>query len=301
MSAEKPRIIVRRVGKRGGGHHGGGWKIAFADFMTAMMAFFLVMWLLASATPKQREGIAEHFRTPLKTALSGGQKSSTSSSVIPGGGTDPTHAEGEVKRAEVEVKRAEVDADADRMESMKKQLDEIIEKSPLFKQFRPQILIDITSEGLRLQIVDSENRPMFQLANARVESHMHAILRELGPTLNVGPNKITVSGHTDSTPYASGDKSYSNWELSADRANASRRELVAGGMAEKKVLRVMGLADSMPLDQADPRKPINRRISIIVLNQHTQERIERENNGNVGSAGAGQLPVEAPRSVPTSR
>ena len=184
---------------------------------------------------------------------------------------------------------------------MKKQLDEIIEKSPLFKQFRPQILIDITSEGLRLQIVDSENRPMFQLANARVESHMHAILRELGPTLNVGPNKITVSGHTDSTPYASGDKSYSNWELSADRANASRRELVAGGMAEKKVLRVMGLADSMPLDQADPRKPINRRISIIVLNQHTQERIERENNGNVGSAGAGQLPVEAPRSVPTSR
>jgi chemotaxis protein MotB len=302
MSAEKPRIIVKRIVKRGGRHHGGAWKIAFADFMTAMMALFLVMWLLSTTTPKQREGIAEHFRTPLKVTLSGGEKSSTSSSsVIPGGGADPTHVDGEVKRAEGEVKGAEGDADAGRMEILKKQLDEIIENRPLFKQFRPQILIDITSEGLRLQIVDSENRPMFHLASARVEPHMRAILREIGPALSDWPNKITVSGHTDSTPYTSGDKFYSNWELSADRANASRRELVAGGMAEEKVLRVMGLSDSMPLDQADPRKPINRRISIIVLNPRTQERIERENIGNTGAAGAGQLPVEAPRSVQTSR
>ncbi len=293
MSEEKSRIIVKRIVKRVGGHHGGTWKIAFADFMTAMMALFLVLWLLATVTPKQRAGIAEHFRTPLKVVLSGGEKSSSSSSVIPGGGADQTQVDGEVKRAEVE-------ADADRMESLKKLLDEIIENSPILKQLRPQILIDITSEGLRLQIVDSENRPMFHLASARVEPHMRDILREIGPALNDWPNKITVSGHTDSTPYSSGDKSYSNWELSADRANASRRELVAGGMAEAKVLRLMGLSDSMPLDRADPRKASNRRISIIVLNQRTQERIERENIGNTGSAGAGQLPVEAPRSVPRS-
>ena len=300
MSAEKPRIVVKRIVKRGGGHHGGAWKIAFADLMTAMMAFFLVMWLLAAATPKQRTGIGEYFRMPLKVALSGNEKSS-SSSVIPGGGSAPTLAEGEVKRSEGEEKSAERDADADRMEVMKKQLDEIIDKSPIFKQFRPQILIDITSEGLRLQIVDSENRPMFQQASARLEPHMHAILRELGPTLNSVPNKINVSGHTDSTPYISGDKFYSNWELSADRANASRRELVVGGMAEKKVLRVMGLADSVHLDTANPRNPINRRISIIVLNLRTQERIERENSSNPGKPGAGQMPGEVTRAVPSSR
>jgi len=301
MSAEKPRIIFKRVVKRGGGHAGGTWKIAFADFMTAMMALFLVLWLLATVTPKQREGIAEHFRKPLDVVLSGGAKSSTSGQEILGGGAEPTSVDGEVKRTEGEVKRAEGDAEADRMESMKKQLDEIIEKSPLFKQLRPQILIDITSEGLRLQIVDSENRPMFHLSSARVEPHMRAILREIGPALNDWTNKITIAGHTDSTPYTSGDKFYSNWELSADRANASRRELVAGRMAEEKVLRVMGLSDSMPLDQADPSKASNRRISIVVLNQRTQERIERENIGNTGSAGAGPLPVEAPRSVPRSR
>ena len=293
MSAEKPRIVVKRIVKGGGGRHGGGWKIAFADLMTAMMAFFLVMWLLAAATPKQRTGIGEYFRMPLKVALSGNEKSSCSS-VIPGGGADPT-------QVAAEVKSAEGDDDADRMEIMKKQLDEMTEKNPLFKQFRAQILIDITSEGLRLQIVDSENRPMFELASSRVEPYMRAILRELGPSLNDMPNKITVSGHTDSTPYTTSDKFYSNWELSADRANASRRELVAGGMAEKKVLRVMGLAESMPLDLADPRKPTNRRISIIILNHRTQERLERENTGNRSVTGAGKLPVEAPRYLPTSK
>ncbi|NVM86758.1 flagellar motor protein MotB [Variovorax sp. SG517] len=275
MSDDKPRVIFKHVHKgKHGGAHGGGWKIAYADFMTAMMAFFLVMWLLSISSPKQREGIAEHFRMPLRVALNGGDKSSLSASMIPGGGADPMHAEGEVRFAEA---NSQEDADASRLAEMKKKLDDLIEKSPVFQQFRSQILIDITTEGLRLQIVDTENRPMFELASARVVPHMRAILRELAPALNGLPNKITLSGHTDAIVYTN-DRSYGNWELSSDRANASRRELVAGGMTEGKVLRVIGLADSMHLDKADPRNPINRRISIILLNHRTQERIERENS-----------------------
>ncbi|VTU26946.1 Chemotaxis protein MotB [Variovorax sp. PBS-H4] len=298
MSADKGRIIVKRVaGDGGGGHHGGGWKIAYADFMTAMMAFFLVMWLLSNASPKQREGIAEHFRMPLKVAINGGEKSSTSTSVIPGGGMDPTtHVDGEVRLAQADMEDA---ADADRLASMKRRLDDLIENSPVFKQFRSQVLIDITTEGLRLQIVDNENRPMFDLASARLLPHVRGILREIGPVLMELPNKITLSGHTDAVVYTNGDRSYGNWELSADRANASRRELVMGGMAEDKVMRVVGLADSMHLDKAEPRNPINRRISIIVLNHRTQQRIERENSGDGpgGATRAGRVQRPSPLPV----
>jgi chemotaxis protein MotB len=293
MNAEKHRIVVRRVAAPGGGGHGGGgWKIAYADFMTAMMAFFLVMWLLSNASPKQREGIAEHFRMPLKVAINGGEKSSTSASVIPGGGTDPTsNIDGEMLRVNAED---EDEADANRLESMKKRLDALIENSPVFRQFRSQILIDITTEGLRLQIVDNENRPMFDLASARLVPHMRAILREIGPALNELPNKLTLSGHTDAIVYTNGDRSYGNWELSADRANASRRELVMGGMAEDKVMRVVGLADSQHLDKAEPRNPINRRISIVVLNHRTQQQIERENSGDgAAPTRAGKPPLRA--------
>jgi len=299
MSGEAQRIIVKRVAGNGaGGHHGGGWKIAYADFMTAMMAFFLVMWLLAISTPKQREGIAEHFRMPLRVALAGGEKSSTSSSVIPGGGADPTQADGEVKKADTPTE-SEDDIDASRLAAMKERLEQLIENSPVFKQFRSQIMIDITTEGLRLQIVDSENRPMFDLASAKVVPHMRAILRELAPMLNDLPNKITLSGHTDAIVYSAGDKSYGNWELSADRANASRRELVIGGMQETKVLRVIGLADSMHLDNNEPRNPINRRISIILLNHQTQARIERENMGDPSVMRSTRLPPPGSASPPS--
>lgn len=285
---EDMRIVVKRAAhKKGHAHHGGGWKIAYADFMTAMMAFFLVMWLLSIASPTQREGIAEHFRMPLKTALQGGEKSSTSSSVIPGGGTDLSRVDGEVRQPD-----GQDEGDDGRLDTLKARLDDLIESSPVFQQFRSQILIDITTEGLRLQIVDNEKRPMFDLASAKVVPHMRAILRELAPVLNDLPNKITLSGHTDAFVYSSGDKSYGNWELSADRANASRRELAAGGLTETKVLRVVGLADSMHLDRAQPRNPVNRRISIIVLNQRTQQRIEQENSGGGPAPSRAAVPIK---------
>ena len=280
MSEAPRKIIIIKRPINAAAHHGGAWKIAFADFMTAMFAFFLVMWLLSTSSQKQLTGIAEQFKMPLKVAVSGGDKSSTSTSVIPGGGTDPTHADGEVRRSETGT-----DADDGRqLDNLKQQLDTMIEASPVLKQFRPQLLIDITPEGLRIQIVDSSNRPMFDRSSAVLASYMHTILREIGPTLNAQPNKITLSGHTDSTVYSQGDKSYSNWELSADRANASRRELIAGGMLDGKVLRVMGVASSMHLNQEDPFAAMNRRISIVVLNHQTQTQIENANAAPVGNA-----------------
>jgi chemotaxis protein MotB len=274
---KRPIIIKRKV--IAAGHHGGAWKIAFADFMTAMFAFFLVMWLLSSSSPKQLTGIAEHFKMPLTEALKGGPAISNSPSVIPGGG-DPLTTKQEVSLPKTDIeKNMESEAeDISRLESLKKQLDGMIESSPLLRQFRPQLLIDITPEGLRIQIVDSSNRPMFDRSSAVVQPYMHSILRELSPVINAQPNKIVLSGHTDATKYAKGDKSYSNWELSADRANASRRELVAGGLQQVRILRVMGVASSMHLNKEDPFAPINRRISIVVLNNQAQAAIEKANS-----------------------
>lgn len=291
--SKRPIIIIKRP-VIAAGHHGGAWKIAFADFMTAMFAFFLVLWLMSSSTPKQLEGIAKEFKMPLKVALNGGTKVSNSASVIPGGGRDPTHKEGEVTKSEPspnsDISSVD-DGDLKRLDELKERLDSMIEASPVLKQFRPQLLIDITPEGLRIQIVDSNKRPMFDRSSAVVASYMHTILREIGPVLNAQPNKITLSGHTDATAYSQGDKSYSNWELSADRANASRRELISGGMEDKKVLRVMGVASSMNLNHDDPFAAINRRISIVVLNRRAQREIESANAGITGSNPAATPPT----------
>ncbi len=309
MTEAAPRIVIKRP-VIAGGHHGGAWKIAYADFMTAMFAFFLVMWLLASASPQQLAGIADHFKMPLKEALTGNQKSSVGSGVIPGG-ADPTQQQGAPKEiADPNENKSDGASDAEdgkRLEDLKKRLDEMIEASPVLKQFRPQLLIDITPEGLRIQIVDSSNRPMFSRSSAVVAPYMRTILRELGTVLNDQPTKLTLSGHTDETQYAQGDKSYSNWELSADRANASRRELVGGGMEDKKVLRIMGVASSMHLNKDDPHAAVNRRISIVVLNRRTQQDIENANsaiaNSKAGAAQQGEVkvPVVSPPLPPPKR
>jgi len=291
MSEVARRIIIKRPVKRAA-HHGGAWKIAFADFMTAMFAFFLVMWLLGSSSSQQLAGIAEHFKMPLKTAISGGPKSSTNLSVIPGGG-NPLLITGEGSDAKNASGEAQ---DIQRLNALKKELDDMIEASPELKQFRNQLLIDITPEGLRIQIVDNNNRSMFDRSSAVVVPSMRTILQSIGPVLNQQANKITLSGHTDETLYTRGGKAYSNWELSADRANASRRELLAGGMNDNKVIRVIGVASSMHLIPTDPTAAANRRISIVVLNQRAQADIERTNAAspdNVTAAPKAAEPVKA--------
>jgi chemotaxis protein MotB len=279
-------IIIKRVKKVSGGHHGGAWKIAYADFVTAMMAFFLLMWLMGSTSKGELQGIAEYFKTPLKVAMSGGSGSGDSSSVVKGGGKDLTRKDGQVKKAdEILPKKtynlASVQANLERAEkarlaALKQRIEEAIDARPALKQFKNQLLIDITTEGLRIQIVDEQNRPMFALAKAELQPYTKEILHEIGHALNDMPNKISLSGHTDATPYSSGEKGYSNWELSADRANASRRELVAGGMDETKVVRVVGLSSAVLFDKQDAFNPVNRRISIIVMNKKAEESATRE-------------------------
>lgn len=274
MKQNHPVILVRKRKAHHAAHHGGSWKIAYADFMTAMMAFFLVMWLLAIASPQELAQIAEYFRTPLKVALTSGNKSSAESSPIPGGGDDPAQQEGLVKK---QVDSPEKQADELRLNKLREKLDELIESDPRLKALRPHLLINMMDEGLRIQIIDSQNRPMFKSGSAQVESYMRDILRAIAPVLNDLPNRISLAGHTDDLPYATGERYYSNWELSADRANASRRELIGGGLAEGKVLRVVGMASTMSLKQHGADAAINRRITILVLNKETQQGIEHEN------------------------
>ncbi len=281
MAADEVRpIIVKRIKKVAGGHHGGAWKIAYADFVTAMMAFFLLMWLLGSTAKGNLQGIAEYFQTPLKVAMMGGDGSGDSSSVLQGGGKDLSARDGQVKKGDIEAAKktynlqaaeaALAKLDAERLKGLKEKIEAAIESSQTLKQFKKQLLLDITTEGLRIQMVDEKNRPMFASAKAELQPYTREILHEIGLALNEVPNKISLSGHTDAAPYLNGEKGYSNWELSADRANASRRELIYGGMDESKVLRVVGLSSSVLFDKADPLNPINRRISIIVMNKKTE-------------------------------
>jgi len=268
-------IVVRRVKKAGGGHHGGAWKIAYADFVTAMMAFFLLMWLLGSTAKGDLQGIADYFRTPLQVAFSGGSGAGDSSHLIKTGGKDLTRLEGQMKQGETEAQKRTFNLKAAQQElarlekqklsELKGRLERKIDSIPTLKDFKRQLLIDITVDGLRIQIVDEQNRPMFALGSAALQPYTREILQEIAQVLNGVPNRISISGHTDAHPYSGGQRGYSNWELSADRANASRRELLAGGMEEAKISRVVGLASSVLFDPQDPHNPINRRISIIVM------------------------------------
>ena len=284
-STDKRPIVVKRIKKVAGAHHGGAWKIAYADFVTAMMAFFLLMWLLGSVSEGDLKGISEYFKTPLKVALAGGSRSSENASIVPGGGTDLTKSEGQVKKGtnqqekklinlrtvQEEVLRIEKEKETQKLKDLKTTIEKAIEASPKLQQFKKQILLDITSEGLRIQIIDEKNRPMFQSGSAKLEPYTKEILYEIGIMLNQVPSKVSLSGHTDAQPYSIGDKGYSNWELSADRANASRRELVMGGMDEEKIVRVVGLSSAVLFDKKDPFNPQNRRISLIVMNKKAEE------------------------------
>jgi len=280
-------IIVKRIKKSSGGGHGGAWKIAYADFVTAMMAFFLLMWLLGSTTKGDLQGISDYFQTPLKVAMAGGSGSGDSSSVLKGGGKDLTRSNGQVQKSDdpaknrktFNLKAAQAElakAEAAQLQNLKQRIEAAIETNPILKQYKKQLLLDITADGLRIQIVDEQNRPMFALAKADLQPYTKEILFEIGQLLNDIPNKISLSGHTDASAYSSGEKGYSNWELSADRANASRRALVAGGMDEAKVLRVVGLSSAIPFNKDDPMDPVNRRISIIVMNKKAEEAITKE-------------------------
>jgi len=278
-------IIVKRIKKSGHAAHGGAWKIAYADFVTAMMAFFLLMWLLGSTTDGDKKGIADYFQSPLKIALAGGSGSGDSNSILKGGGESLTSTVGQVKKGEVEatrntinlhkLKQEQIRAEVARLENLKQEIQQKLQSNEKLKDISSQIRLDMTRDGLRIQIVDDQNRPMFASGSAQIAPYMKELLREIGSVLTEVPNHLTLEGHTDAQPFPGGDRGYSNWELSSDRANASRRELIAGGLADDRVLRVQGLASSQPFDEKDPLAPANRRISIIVMNREAEDRMFR--------------------------
>ncbi|WP_404472524.1 flagellar motor protein MotB [Vreelandella venusta] len=259
---DKRPIVIRRK-KVVHAHHGGAWKIALADFMTALMALFLVMWILSVSSDETRQGVADYFSTPLITAMTGDRGGSTR--VIPGGGPDPAHSDGE--RAQVDMSLQPRPSLQERrfFSDLQERIERAIELDPELRQLRNQMRFDLTREGLRIQLLDTEQRPMFQLGSDQVAPYMRNLLRTIAPLLNELPNDLSISGHTDSVPYAGGYRGYSNWELSSDRANASRRELVVGGLDPDQLLRVSGFADRVLLPDTAPSDPINRRIELLVL------------------------------------
>ena len=298
----KSTIVIKRIKKGGHGGHSAAWKIAYADFVTAMMAFFLLMWLLGSTTKGDLQGIADYFQSPLKVAMSGGSGAGDATSLIQGGGPSLTQSAGQIKKGNNEDKKRDphqrqeqIKAERERMQRLKGRLDAAILASPRMSGFRNQIRVEITPDGLRVQIVDDFNRPMFALGSSQVQPYMRDILREIGSVLNDVDSRIALSGHTDSAQYAGGERGYSNWELSADRANASRRELIAGGLANDKVVRVMGLADSNLMVPTDAKNPLNRRISIIVLNKLAEEKLNRA-GGEIEAGSADEVEQALPDS-----
>ena len=292
-------IIIKKV-KKGGhdAHHGGAWKVAYADFVTAMMAFFLLMWLLNATSEDQRKGIADYF-SPIKGVMTspsggagmmGGQSAATrgsmnsafappsvSVSLSPPSAEEEGNAEGgkpeDDKLAEErgkltnkELEKLLAEREQERLNEAEAQLKQAIQDLPELRRVIDNLIIDQTPEGLRIQIVDQERLAMFPLGSAQMYDHtrkLHAVVSEIIARL---PNQIAITGHTDATPYARGS-SYSNWELSSDRAQASRRALTDGGLAPRRIAQVIGRADQELLMAADPTSPRNRRISIVIMRE----------------------------------
>ncbi|WP_280549450.1 flagellar motor protein MotB [Halomonas sp. 11-S5] len=272
MTPNRRPIIIRRK-KVIHRHHGGSWKIALADFMTALMALFLVMWILSQADQQQREAVSEYFRTPLLTAITGGEGSAQSANVIPGGGPDPVHSDGERARIDLRTQTRPSEQQRRAFRDLQQRIETAIDADPDLRQLRQQLRFDMTPEGLRIQLFDTEQRPMFALGSDRVAPYMRDLLRTMAPLLNELPNDLSIGGHTDNLAYLNGYRGYSNWELSSDRANASRRELVSGGLNPAKLLRVSGFADRVVMPETEASDPINRRIELLVLFRQVAERI----------------------------
>ncbi|MDB6107426.1 MAG: motility protein MotB [Gammaproteobacteria bacterium] len=305
---ERPIIIVRRKKRKVHEHHGGAWKVAYADFVTAMMAFFLVMWLVTAVSKEQRAAIFDYFKNPSmepgkSTQPAPGQMGPGGASTSPidlhgglnairpvitraqdiAGTAGPVRSRNEKNKdgspsipateqppTPEQVAAAQQEAEHKHLESLMAELRAAVNKSQALEPFKDQLLLDITPEGVRIQIVDARNRPMFDVGSAHLRNYTIAILHELAPYLDSVPNRISLTGHTDIRPYPS-TNGYTNWELSADRANAARRALTAAGLPDAKVSRVVGLSSSVLFDKQDPQNPINRRISIVVMTKQAEE------------------------------
>ncbi len=289
-------IIIKKVKKGGHGAHGGAWKIAYADFVTAMMAFFLLMWLLANTTDEQKEGIADYFSPTTRVSSTtsgsdgvlGGQTITADGAMIsersaigvqvtlpPAEESEPdpdappgeTAAEKAAREAEEAVQKAKFEEEKKQFDEAEAALKRAIIEAPELRELVNNLVVDHTPEGLRIQLVDQNKKSMFPSGKADMFEHTAELMRLVVQAIGNLPQKISIKGHTDATPF-SGRNGYTNWELSTDRANASRRALINGGLSPERVVSVVGRAAMDPLITEDPRSPQNRRISIILLREN---------------------------------
>ncbi len=275
-----PIIIIKKIKKGGHGHHGGAWKVAYADFVTAMMAFFLLLWLLNVTTDEQRRGIADYFSPASLSRQSGGAGGVMGGTVIaPDGAMSSQSAPIGMPEAIPDTEsESEMDAEVDEEsfeEMLAKREEEqfaaaeealraAIDDVPELREMAKNLLIDRTPEGMRIQIVDQAGKSMFPLGRASMFDHTLQLLNLVADAIKDLPQQIAIKGHTDAAPFVS-KNGYSNWELSTDRANASRRALVAAGLPAERIASVAGRADQEPLLVEKPFDAQNRRISIILL------------------------------------
>lgn len=276
--------IIKKVKKHGHGHHGGAWKIAFADFVTAMMAFFLLMWLVSSLNKSQKEGIADYFKQPIKVGIFGGKEMGDRQMNVQGGGASAKDKDGQVEATTLPVsnnkaveKKEMKEPSKEEMKSLqqlKAQINESIDKDEALAGLKKQLLMDITSEGLRIQLIDNQKQPMFDVGSEKVNPKVQPILDNIAKLLNSVPNKINIQGHTDASPYQNPQElEYTNWELSSQRANAARRQLIKAGMKEDKVMMVTGFSSTVLMDKTNPANPENRRITILVMKKTVEDQI----------------------------
>ncbi len=268
--SEKP-IIIKRINVAGHGHHGGAWKVAYADFVTAMMAFFLLLWLLSTTSEGQKDAIADYFTPTVGVkdsegiGFKGGEipvdEGIRKSDLMPIGIIQGAPPVGELAKDPVQVER-EYQEDTEELEKTKAELEKMLQNQ--LGEFEQNLLIDMTPEGLRIQLIDQDKRPMFQPGSANLADYAKKILSLLKPILVQIPNKMSVTGHTDSSKYGIA-KTYGNWELSSDRALTTRRYLRENGLPEDKIVVVLGKADTEHLIPQDPANPMNRRISMVLL------------------------------------
>jgi len=295
MSEEESKqpIIIKKVKKAGHGHHGGAWKVAYADFVTAMMAFFLLLWLLNVTTDEMKSKLSAFFNDPTHPQVSaatggsngamGGRTNSPEGARAhdnnpltatarpnpsrPKTGDGDKNQKANIKKVKDEALKKEFERrQKEKFEDKKAQLEQAIKENPRLKKLSENIIVEITPEGLKIQIVDKEGEAMFPSGSARMFSKTEEVVGLISEVISDMPNDLSIRGHTDSKPYTS-RKNYTNWELSADRANATRRVLQSSGYPADKIENVIGKSARDPFIKEDPTNAKNRRISIVLLNE----------------------------------
>jgi len=273
---DKKRPIIKKVKKiSGGGHHGGAWKVAYADFVTAMMAFFLLLWLLSTSSKATLEGIAEFFTPTIgitgaqgigfaggETAAAQGKARSTMSDPGVVTGANPSGAVAQAPDAQAPTQNNEED---NLFKKGGSAMEQMMTQDVEMQKYIDNVTIQQTPEGLKIDLIDSEKYPMFEPGSANLSEHGQLILGKITPIIKRMPNYMSITGHTDGSPAESGSTSYTNWELSTDRANAARRYLMQVGLEAERPKKIVGMGDKELLIPSEPRSPRNRRISMIML------------------------------------